>query len=98
MSSIVGGGVSQMITVDYRGKGGVWNRPKYDHTILEQPLSILSSSQNATPKQMIWIPSLLKAKATAEQGHLEFHKPKIDIKPNPIIAKKKYWSGISLCY
>lgn len=28
-----------MITLDHRGEGGVWSRPKYDHEILEQPLS-----------------------------------------------------------
>ena len=36
------GGVCKMITLDHKGGGGVWRGPKYDHTILEQPLSPIS--------------------------------------------------------
>ena len=32
-----------MITPDHRGEGGVWSRPKYDHEILEQPLSYIDA-------------------------------------------------------
>ena len=35
----MGGGVNQMLTLAYRGEGGVMDRPKMAYVIYEQPLN-----------------------------------------------------------
>jgi hypothetical protein len=37
-----------MITRDHKGGGGVWIGPKYDHTILEQPLNVDTNRNSIT--------------------------------------------------